>query len=88
MSTHPDDRDAALPRRDRFPNALIALGALGGATLGWLLGPYAGIGFLLGAHTAVIVGFAVLPTRRRATAAVLSLLIIWWPVWLGQFLWD
>ena len=70
-----------------LPNALIALGVLVGATLGWFFG-VGSLGFQLGAHVAVVVGFALLPSRRRGAAALVGLAIIWWPAWIGQFFWD
>ena len=70
-----------------LPNALIALGALVGATLGWFFGA-GSLGFQLGAHVAVVVGFALMPSRRRGAAALVGLAIIWWPAWIGQFFWD
>ena len=70
-----------------LPNALIVLGVLVGATLGWFFG-VGSFGFQLGAHVAVVVGFALMPSRRRGAAALVGLAIIWWPAWIGQFFWD
>ena len=69
-----------------FANALIVVGAVLGATLGWWFGHPLGI--LLGAHVAIGAGYLVEPTRRRGWLVAAALVLMWWPLWLGQWFWE
>ena len=73
--------------RVRFPDALIVVGALLGASpVGWWFGGL--YGALMAAHVAILVGFLIEPTRRRFWLAALLIVVVWWPVCLGQWFWD
>ncbi len=69
-----------------LPNVLVFGGALVGGTLGWWFGHP--LGFILGAHVAIIVGVTIQPTRRQLGLALLATFLMWWPAWLGQWFWD
>ena len=73
--------------RLNFPDGLLVFGALLGATpLGWWFGGL--YGTLMAAHVAISLGFLIEPTRRRLWLAALLVVVVWWPVWLGQWLRD
>lgn len=72
--------------QSRFPDVLIVGGALLGGTLGWWFGHP--LGFLLGAHAAIIVGIVSAPSWRRLGLALFLTFLMWWPFWIGQWFWD
>ena len=74
-----------MSKQSRFPLYLILGGALVGGTIGWWFGWF---GFLPGAHLAIVLGVWMEPSRRRLGLAGLAMFLIWWPFWLGQWLWE
>ena len=81
-----------MTKRMEFPIALMIGGVVVGASsMGWwfLIGSVAAVySSLLAGHLAVLVGITLGRSRRRLTVAFLLAVLMWWPAWLGQWLWD
>lgn len=73
--------------RTSFPDGLLLFGGILGATpVGWWFGGL--FGALMAAHVAIMVGLLLDLTRRRFCLAAVTLFIVWWPAWLGQWFWE
>ena len=78
-------------QRFELPVALMSTGLIVGATsVGWwfMIGSVAAVySSLLFGNLAVLIGFALSPSRRRTMVALLLAILMWWPALFGDLIW-